>query len=159
MCGRFTLTRLADLNLALPWIKPPGDHQERYNIGPWQSVLAARNPPEPRFEPLMWGLVPFWAKDPSIGNRMINARAETLAEKPAFKQAVRKRRCIIPADGFYEWRKEGKGSKTPMYIRLKSHKPFALAGLWEFWKDEKGTRELLSCTIITTPPNELVESI
>jgi putative SOS response-associated peptidase YedK len=106
-----------------------------------------------------WGLVPSWAKDPSIGNRMINARAETLAEKPAFRAALRRRRCLILADGFFEWRQEPDSKrKTPMYIRLQSGKPFALAGLWELWHSADGS-DILSCTIITTTPNELMESI
>jgi putative SOS response-associated peptidase YedK len=158
MCGRYTLTRLADLNLAFPWITPPDESLERYNIAPSQAILAAINTETPKFDHLLWGLVPFWAKDRSVGNKMINARCETLAEKPAFKNALRKRRCIIPADGFFEWRKEGQGKKTPMYIRLKSRKPFAFAGLWDTWRDPAGG-ELRSCTIITCPPNELVRSI
>src|SRR4051794_29586649 len=109
MCGRYTLTRLADLNLAFPWISPPDESPARYNIAPTQPILAAVNSPQPKFDFLFWGLVPFWAKDPSVGNKMINARCETLAEKPAFKKSLARRRCIVPADGFYEWKKEGKG--------------------------------------------------
>jgi putative SOS response-associated peptidase YedK len=103
------------------------------------------------------GLIPYWAKDPSIGNRMINARAETLTEKPAFKQLVGSRRCIIPADGFHEWRKERK-RKVPMWVYLTSREPFGLAGLWDVWRNPDGT-SVASFTIITTEPNELVRPI
>jgi putative SOS response-associated peptidase YedK len=104
-----------------------------------------------------WGLIPYWAADPSIGNRMINARAETLTELPSFKLLVDRRRCIIPADGFYEWRKEGK-RKVPMWVYLKSRKPFGLAGLWDVWRKPDGKR-VESFTIITTEPNELVRPV
>ena len=104
-----------------------------------------------------WGLIPSWATDPSIGNRMINARAETLTELPSFKPLVERRRCIIPADGFYEWRKEGK-RKVPMWVHLKSREPFGLAGLWDVWRKPDGKR-VESFTIITTEPNELVRPI
>ena len=104
-----------------------------------------------------WGLIPSWAADPSIGNRMINARAETLTESPSFKPLVDRRRCIIPADGFYEWRKEGK-RKVPMWVYLNSLKPFGLAGLWDVWRKPDGKR-VESFTIITTDPNELVRPI
>ena len=104
-----------------------------------------------------WGLIPNWAKDPTIGNRMINARVESLTEKPAFRQLVQTRRCIIPADGFYEWRKEGK-RKIPMWVHLKSREPFGLAGLWDVWRNTTGKR-VESFTIITTEPNELISKI
>ena len=102
-------------------------------------------------------MIPSWAKDPAIGNRLINARAETLADKPSFRTAFKRRRCLIPADGFYEWRKDP-GGKTPMYIRLKSGDPFAFAGLWEAWHSAED-ETLLTCTIITTTPNSLMEKI
>jgi putative SOS response-associated peptidase YedK len=106
-----------------------------------------------------WGLIPSWSKDPSIGDRMINARAETLAEKPSFRNAFRRRRCLILADGFYEWKQiPGMKSKQPMFIRLKDENPFAFAGLWEIWSSPDGS-EIRSCTIITTQPNSLIESI
>jgi putative SOS response-associated peptidase YedK len=106
-----------------------------------------------------WGLIPSWSKDPSIGDRMINARAESLAEKPSFRNAYRRRRCLILADGFYEWKQDpGMKSKQPMYIRLKNDQPFAFAGLWEIWKSPDET-EVRSCTIITTVPNSLLEPI
>jgi putative SOS response-associated peptidase YedK len=109
---------------------------------------------------MRWGLIPFWAKDTKIGYKMINARAETIMERSSFKNAFRKRRCLVPADSFYEWRKDGK-IKTPLRIMLKSEEPFAFAGLWETWKDksEPDAPTIHSCTIITTTPNSLMESI
>jgi putative SOS response-associated peptidase YedK len=104
-----------------------------------------------------WGLIPHWAADPSIGNRMINARAETLTELPSFKSLVNEGRCIIPADGFYEWRKEGR-RKVPMWVHLKTKKPFAFAGLWDVWRKPDGKR-VESFTIITTEANELLRPI
>lgn len=129
----------------------------RYNIAPTQKVpaLLVRNGRRVLAE-MQWGLVPGWARDKKIGARLINARAETLAEKPAFRNALRKGRCLVPADGFYEWQKEDK-RKIPMYIRLIGGRPFAFAGLYEFWRD--ADEELLSCTIITTEANELVRPI
>ncbi|HEX9029364.1 MAG TPA: SOS response-associated peptidase, partial [Anaerolineales bacterium] len=112
-----------------------------------------------RLDYFVWGLIPSWAKDPSIGSRLINARADTLAEKPSFRSAYRRRRCLIPATGFYEWKANpGSKTKTPMYITLASGKPFAFAGLWENWHSPDGS-QVLSCTIITTEPNELMAGI
>ncbi len=158
MCGRFTLTtdldRLAEhfrfraANLS---------YTPRYNIAPSQSVLTLLNDGEPRVELLRWGLIPAWAKDAAIGNRMINARAETVAEKPSFRRALHKRRCLVLADGFYEWKKEGK-KKTPLFITLKSRAPFGFAGLWEKWQSSAG-ETIRSCTSITTTPNGLMASI
>jgi putative SOS response-associated peptidase YedK len=106
-----------------------------------------------------WGLIPSWSKDPAIGDRMINARAESLAEKPSFRNAYRRRRCLVLADGFYEWKQNpAMKSKQPIYIRLKDNHPFAFAGLWELWKSPEGS-EVRSCTIITTQPNSLMEPI
>ena len=160
MCGRFTLTADPnDLREAFPWLNIPEAPPPRYNVAPSQPVAVIPNDGRNQMDYFVWGLIPSWAKDPSIGNRMINARAETLTEKPSFRTAFRRRRCLIPADGFYEWKQETGGkSKTPMYIRLKSGKPFALAGLWERW-DSKDGSTILSCTIITTQPNELMQTI
>jgi putative SOS response-associated peptidase YedK len=108
---------------------------------------------------LRWGLIPSWAKDPSIGARMINARAETLAEKPAFRSAFRKRRCLVAADGFYEWQKRGVGPKQPYRIARRDGGPFAFAGLWERWRDPAEGRDVESCTIVTTGANELLSPI
>ena len=128
MCGRYTLFRLDQLLKNFPNLRLPADMLPHYNIAPTQAVLAIPNSRPDHLEFFRWGLVPSWAKDPSIGNRMINARAETLAEKPALRTALRRRRCLVPADGFYEWRKEGGKLKTPMYIRLRGGEPFALPG-------------------------------
>ncbi len=160
MCGRYTLATPADeLQEVFPGFAFPEEMPLRYNIAPSLDIPLVPNDGENRVQHFRWGLVPSWAKDPKIGNRMINARGETLAEKPSFRTAFRKRRCLILADGFYEWRKEpGAGAKTPMYIRLKSGKPFAFAGLWESWK-RSDDPPLLSCTIITTEPNAFMEEI
>jgi putative SOS response-associated peptidase YedK len=160
MCGRFTLT--ADTNAirdAVPGVNIHEGLQARYNIAPTQPVAVVANDGNNRLDYFVWGLIPSWAKDPSIGSRLINARAETLAEKPSFRTAFRRRRCLVLADGFYEWKqaKNGRG-KTPMYIRLESGKPFAFAGLWENWNSADGS-QILSCTIITTQPNSLMEEI
>lgn len=159
MCGRFTLRvspeQIADLFSldATPPVAP------RYNIAPTQPVLAIRedyggNGREATF--LNWGLIPFWAKDPSIGSRMINARSETAAEKPSFRAAFKYRRCIIPADGFYEWQKVA-GGKQPQLIGMADGALFGLAGLWERWEQDGSAIE--SCTILTTEPNELLAPI
>lgn len=159
MCGRFTLVRLSDFLNRFPWIAPPdGQTPPRYNVAPSQPIAAVTNQLS-KIDYLRWGLVPSWAKDLAIGNRMINARAETLGSKPAFSRLLRRRRCLIPADGFYEWRRNPDGkTKTPMYIRMKSSRPFAFAGLWDTWRDETGAT-IPSCTIITTTPNDLMRSI
>lgn len=158
MCGRFTLTQPAQavaerfgVQMILFEFAP------RYNIAPSQPVAVIMQNGERRLEACRWGLVPFWAKDPEIGNRLINARAETLAEKPAFKYSLTRRRCLIPADGFYEWRKEGT-RRTPVYIRRRDGGLFAFAGLWEEWQSPDGS-VLRTCTIITTEPNALIAPI
>src|SRR5262245_17441469 len=160
MCGRFTLTtELDQIEERFSFHRSAKvSFTTRYNIAPSQSVLTVRvDGTERRAEFFRWGLIPSWAKEEAIGNRMINARAETLAEKPSFKRALQKRRCLIVADGFYEWKAEGK-KKTPMFISLKSHEPFGFAGLWETWKTPQG-EAIHSCTIITTTPNTLMEQI
>lgn len=159
MCGRFTLTAdpaqlQAIFGLSTP---PPAELAPRFNIAPSQPVAVIPNHTPHAIELFKWGLIPSWAKDPNIGQRMINARAETVAEKPAFRAALKKRRCLVLADGFYEWRREGKHA-TPMYIRLTDDKPFAIAGLWETWLNPTGEKTL-SCTLITTTPNTLMEPI
>lgn len=131
--------------------------QPRFNIAPSQPVAVISNDGKQHLDFFKWGLVPSWAKDPEIGNRLINARAETLAEKPSFRNAFRYHRCLVLADGFYEWAKTN-GGKTPMYIQLESQKPFAFAGLWDLWHAPDGS-ELYSCTIITTQPNSFMEKI
>jgi len=160
MCGRFTLTITPEqLQEAIPGLITPTGMAPRYNIAPSQPVAVVPNDGLNKLDFYIWGLIPSWAKDPSIGSRMINARGETLVEKPSFRSAFRRRRCLIPADGFYEWKQNpGSKSKTPMYIKLKSGEPFALAGLWENWNAPDGSN-ILSCTIITTTPNALLEPI
>jgi putative SOS response-associated peptidase YedK len=160
MCGRFTLTVSPEqLAETFAWLEIPTGIAPRYNIAPSQPVAVVANDGQNRLDFFTWGLIPSWAKDPSMGSRMINARAETLVEKPAFRAAFRRRRCLILADGFFEWKQEpGRKSKTPMYIRLKSGRPFAFAGLWENWNAPDGSH-ILSSTIITTAPNALVQSI
>jgi putative SOS response-associated peptidase YedK len=160
MCGRFTLT--ADpgkLRESFPGTKIPDEITPHFNTAPTQPIAVIPNDGKNELTFFVWGLIPSWAKDPSIGNRMINARAETLAEKPAFRAAFRRRRCLVPADGFFEWRQEaGQKGKTPMYIRMASGQPFAFAGLWEVWQSPDGS-VIPSATIITTEPNSLMGTI
>jgi putative SOS response-associated peptidase YedK len=160
MCGRFTLTvDPGQLQESFPWAAIPDEFPPRYNIAPTQPVAVIPNDGQNRMDFFVWGLIPSWAKDKDIGNRLINARAETLAEKPAFRSAFKRRRCLILADGFYEWQLEaGNKSKIPMYIQLISKQPFAFAGLWEIWNPSNGS-EIRSCTIITTQPNRMMEEI
>lgn len=159
MCGRFTLTvDTQKLTEAFAQFEPPKELFPRYNIAPSQPVAVVANTGQNKVDFFVWGLIPSWAKDPKIGNRMINARSETLAEKPSFRTAYRRRRCLVLADGFYEWRKNPDKTKTPMYLQLKSKEPFAFAGLWEQWHSPHGD-EVLSCTIITTRPNDFVAQI
>lgn len=164
MCGRFTLMADAEtLRQAFELDSAP-DLTPRYNVAPTQPVAGviaasaeAGSDKKRALEIFRWGLIPSWAKDPAIGNRMINARAETLAEKPAFRAALKRRRCLILADGFYEWKAEGR-KKTPIFIQLKDGDPFAFAGLWEVWQSPEGDL-IKSCTLITTTPNALMEKI
>ena len=170
MCGRFVLIDWdgveqrfdlpeSDLRHISERHAETGDSPApRYNIAPTQDVLAVRNDGDGNRAGMMrWGLVPSWAKDPKIGSRMINARAETLSERPSFRRAYRRRRCLIVADSFYEWRREGR-QRTPMRIMLESGETFAFAGLWETWRRPDGSR-MLSCAIVTTSANELVSEI
>jgi putative SOS response-associated peptidase YedK len=158
MCGRYTLKTSGEeiarqFELAeAPQLTP------RYNIAPTQAVPVVRLRDEQKTLDMMrWGLIPSWAKDRSIGARMINARSETLAEKPAFRNAFRQRRCLIPADGFYEWLSQGK-TKQPYHIHLVDKQVFGLAGLWEFWRSPDD-ETVLSCTIITTEANTLMQPL
>ncbi len=158
MCGRFTLTVSGRVLAELFDVEAVPELDPRYNIAPSQPVLAARADAagEREVARLRWGLIPSWAHDPSIGNRMINARAEGVASKPSFRSAVRRRRCLIAADGFFEWRKVA-GGKQPYLIRFADGRPFAFAGLWERWA--KGPEPVDSCTIITTRPNPVVAEL
>jgi len=157
MCGRFTLVSPFVAVAERFRAAAPAGLRPRYNIAPGQDILCVVADGARRIEPMRWGLIPFWAKDPSIGNRLINARAETLAVKPSFRGAFAKRRCLIAADGFYEWRQAGR-RKVPVYVFLKSREPFGFAGLYEVWKAPDG-REIRTCTIITTGANDLVRPI
>lgn len=160
MCGRFALSPITNkIEHLLPEVRIDQAIAPRYNISPGQEVACILNQSEKKVELLKWGLIPFWAKDPSIGNKMINARAETLAEKASFKTPFRRKRCIILASGFYEWKKiPGTKLKQPFYISLKDKSVFAFAGLWDSWK-QSDSNFLKSCTIITTSPNELMSEI
>jgi putative SOS response-associated peptidase YedK len=157
MCGRYTLrTPVETLVERFEINEYPSPITPSYNIAPSQGVAAviAENGKR-KLEMLHWGLIPSWAKDPEIGNKMINARAETVAEKPSYRKAFKERRCLILADGFYEWQKTDSG-KQPFYIRMEDESPFAFAGLWESWQNG---REIRSCTIITTSPNEVAAQV
>lgn len=162
MCGRYALAwhpkefeRHFKVAAEMPELRP------RYNIAPGQPALIVHDDRDrdrrrtARY--VQWGLVPFWAKDPSIGNRMVNARGETIATKPAYKAAAKYRRCLVPASGFYEWKKAA-GGKQPYYFRYEEARPLAMAGLYEHWQDENGT-ELDTCTIITTKANRLLADV
>jgi putative SOS response-associated peptidase YedK len=157
MCGRYTLSTPAG-RLAEEFQLDDGavDLTPSYNVAPTQEVAAVlEEDGKRRLEMLRWGLVPSWADDPEIGARMINARSETAPEKPSFRRAFRSKRCLIPADGFYEWKREP-GGKQPYYFHMHDGRPFAFAGLWEHW--EKGG-SLLSCAILTTRANSVLEGI
>ena len=136
---------------------PTVNDNPRFNIAPSQPVIVIGDDGQRSMQTMKWGLIPSWANDPSVGNRLINARAETIAEKPAFRNALKKRRCLIPADGFYEWLKLST-VKQPVRIVLKTREPFAMAGLWEHWTSP-ANEQVLSCTIITTAANELLQPI
>lgn len=160
MCGRFTLTvDPAELQEQFNKYTFPSQFAPRFNVAPTQPILAIPNDGEDTADFFIWGLIPMWAKDPTIGNRLINARGETLEEKPAFRGSLKYKRCLILADGFYEWKSfGGRKTKTPYFIHMKDRKPFAFAGLWDSWNSPDGSL-VKSCTIITTEPNEVVSMI
>lgn len=159
MCGRFAFYSPTEAAAALFGVSTTMRLEPRYNIAPTQDIAAVRETGNEReLVMLRWGLVPFWAKDPSIGNRMINARAETVAEKPSYRAAFRHRRCIILADGFYEWRREN-DAKTPYFISLAGGEPFALAGLWENWTDKQTGESLQTTTLITTEASDFMRPL
>ena len=163
MCGRFTLTsNLDELQGRFGFLSEFTDsqfydHGPRYNIAPTQPVLTVTNDGQRRGEVMRWGLVPFWAKDLKVGARMINAVGETISAKPAFRAAFKRRRCLVLANGFYEWRKED-GRKIPTYIYARNGDPLAFAGLWETWKSPEG-QVVQSCTIITTAANSFIQPL
>jgi putative SOS response-associated peptidase YedK len=155
MCGRFTLTQSPDAIAQAFGIEVP-NFPPRYNIAPSQPVgvvVPSAGQQKRQFRLMQWGLIPSWAKDASIGSKLINARSETVHEKPSFRSAFKYRRCLIVADGFYEWQKAGNGRKQPFYFSMKDRFIFAFAGLWESWQD------IETCTILTTSANELLKPI
>jgi putative SOS response-associated peptidase YedK len=171
MCGRYTLSSPVEVIADLFEITFPSAPLEsalpefpalrpRYNLAPTQEapVALVREPGAPRTLALLrWGLIPYWAKEASIGNRMINARAESVAEKPAYRHSFKKKRCLIPTDGFYEWKKEGK-AKQPYLIRHRDHMPFAFAGLWSTWRNPEGGL-VETYTILTTSANGVIREL
>ena len=168
MCGRFTQQRptaeLAEIFDAEPLVEAS---EPRFNVAPSQGVVAVVRPPEDRrlLTTLRWGLIPSWAEDAKVGYKMINARAESIFTSPAFRTSVRKKRCLIPADSFYEWRKPpeeaggGKGHKQPYLIHRVDGQPLALAGIWSTWKEPESGEWLRSCAVVTTTPNPLMARI
>jgi putative SOS response-associated peptidase YedK len=158
MCGRFTQRQpAARLRKEFRVGEAPGV-EARYNIAPTQDILGVRQTPDGREMTLLkWGLVPSWAKDTSVGGKLINARSETVAEKPSFREAFKQRRCIIPADGFYEWQRT-EGRKQPFFFHMRDDRPFGFAGLWERWEGEGG-QVINSCAILTTEANEVLRPV
>jgi len=156
MCGRFTISTPADVVAEAFGLEAAVPLSPRYNVAPSQDVAVVRRRGDGRRELafLRWGLIPSWAKDPAIGDRLINARAETAAEKPSFRAALRRRRCLVLADGFFEWAATSRG-KQPYLIRFADRRPFGMAGLWETWSAAEGG-SIESCTILTTSPNRVV---
>jgi putative SOS response-associated peptidase YedK len=160
VCGRFAFYSPSEATAALFGVDGALAVEPRYNIAPTQFVAAIREDSNKQRELTMlrWGLVPFWAKDPAIGNRMINARAETVAEKPSYRAAFKHRRCVVLADGFYEWHRDG-DVKIPHFISLLSGEPFGLAALWESWTDKDSGESLNTTTLITTAANEFMQPL
>ncbi len=162
MCGRYSLAAPDPASLRERFRL--GDDlplEPRFNIAPGQDVIAVTTDREGAARPdlLRWGLVPHWAKSPSTGHRMINARAETVEQRPAFRDALAGRRCLVIADGFYEWQPRDRGRKQPWWITLDDHRPFAFAGLWATWRADPEDTPLRSCTIITTSANDAVRDL
>lgn len=159
MCGRFSLTQSVEAFAEAFQLDALPEWTPRYNIAPTQTVAAITALPSqsPQMRLLRWGLVPSWSKDLAIGAKLINARAETVAEKPSFRAAFKQRRCLILADGFYEWQRLDRKTKQPYYFRLNSERPFAFAGLWERWQGDDNVVE--TCTILTTQANELLQPV
>jgi putative SOS response-associated peptidase YedK len=164
MCGRFAFFSPAEAIVATFGVSPPDIFAPRYNIAPTQSVMTLVAGPDASlvWREQQWGLVPFWAKDPAIGNRMINARAETVTEKPSYRQPFSRHRCLVPASGFYEWRKDEDGKKTPYYISRTDGQPLAMAGIWDSW--DKGMSlpqdgPLRTFSILTTGANAFMQAL
>jgi putative SOS response-associated peptidase YedK len=157
MCGRFSLTVTeAELNLRFEIEGGIAPYESRYNCAPTQMLAVITNKEEKQLNYFKWGLIPSWAKDPAIGNKMINARAETIAEKPSYKNSLRSQRCLVPSDGFFEWKQNGR--KVPYRIFLKDTRIFCFAGIWDTWKSPDGGL-VYSFSIITTAANEFMKPI
>jgi len=157
MCGRFTIGEIKDLITRFSIDAPVADMpRPRYNLAPTQDAPVVVGGGHNRLVMMRWGLIPFWAKDPRIGSRMINARAESVTMRPAFRASIKDRRCLVPTTGFYEWKRVD--GKAPYLVRSRDERIFAMAGLYDRWKDPSGT-DILSFTIITTAANELMSSI
>jgi len=160
MCGRYSQQQSAEVIAQAFQVNNVPPLKPRYNIAPTQSVATILQSAKTRqFKMLHWGLIPSWAKDTKISSKLINARAETVAEKPSFRSAFQKRRCLILADGFYEWQQQEDKQKQPFYFRMSDQSPFVFAGLWEHWNEKETGETIESCTIITTEPNELMKSV
>jgi len=160
MCGRYMITSAREAMKRVFDVPTLFELAPRYNVAPTQEVPVVRlQEGERELAMLRWGLIPSWAKDPEIGNRMINARGETVAEKPSFRSAFRRRRCLVVADGFYEWQKRPHGPKQPYYITVGNGGPFGFAGLWERWSDPIEDYLVESCTIVTIIANDRLEPI
>ncbi|MBD2529106.1 SOS response-associated peptidase [Nostoc flagelliforme FACHB-838] len=160
MCGRFTLNQSVEALSQVFHVESVPDLAAQYNIAPTQMVVTVLQNPENKkreLKQLHWGLIPSWAKDAGMGAKLINARAETVSEKPSFRSAFKHRRCLVVADGFYEWQRQ-QGKKQPFYFRLQDEQPFGFAGLWEKWRSPSN-EEIISCTILTTAANELLQPI
>ena len=158
MCGRFTLRTPAERVKREFQLEEMPPLEARYNIAPTQSILVVRQEADEREAMMLkWGLIPSWAKDASIGAKLINARSETVDEKPSFREAFKRRRCVIPADGFYEWQRTG-GRKQPFYFQLKDERLFGFAGLWEKWRTPEG-ESLETCSILTTEANAVLKPV
>jgi putative SOS response-associated peptidase YedK len=158
MCGRFA-QRTDAKRLAREFkVREVPEIEPRYNIAPTQAILSIRQAEDEREAVLLkWGLIPSWAKDPAIGAKLINARSETVMEKPSFRDAFKKRRCIVPADGFYEWQRTG-GKKQPYFFQMRDERPFGFAGLWDRWKSQEG-EVIETCTILTTEGNDILRPV
>ncbi|MEE9523768.1 MAG: SOS response-associated peptidase, partial [Thermodesulfovibrionales bacterium] len=158
MCGRFVRnSSIPEIAKEFDADEPPFEMETSYNVAPTQNIVIVINDGENKLVQCKWGFIPSWAKDDKMAHKMINARGETVSDKPAFRSAFKKQRCLVVADGFYEWKKEGK-SRIPVYIRLRSRKPFGLAGLYSVWHSPEG-KDICTSTIITTDSNKLVAPV